>query len=226
MKTTETENKKQKHVSVQIYERRTIRNGTLEKAVMLILLTFLLFAVSKAEENTTESKWQFALSSGVHSFYAPVENLKWDNPGWVISAGANRMMGQKQFFSVGLQAQFAQHQFLGNTSVLQALGQFHPVFFKKMELGIGTGAGYRFSAYPYPTLSWDGTSWNEGKKYKGMVQIPLQLSIAYCSISISSLKVIPFISYQLQAMLGYNPDFDPLPDSNIMAGFKFQVKHY
>jgi len=225
MKTIETENKKQKYVTVQTRERYKIRNGTLEKVVMLILLTFLLFAVSKAEENTTDSKWQFVLSSGVHSFYAPVENLKWDNPGWVISAGVNRMLGQIQYFSVGMQLQFAQHEFLGSASILQVLGQFQPVLFKKIELGIGTGAGYRLSAYPYATFHWDGTSWNDGKKYKGMVQMPLQLSIAYRSFSISSLKVIPFISYQLQAMFGYNPDFDPLPDSNIMAGFRFQFRN-
>jgi len=225
MKTIETENKKQKYVTVQTRERSTSRNGTLEKVVMLILLIFLVFAVSKAEENTIESKWQYVFSSGVHSFYAPVENLKWDNPGWVISAGGNRMMGQKQYFSVGLQLQFAQQEFLGSASVLQVLGQFHPVVFKKIELGIGTGAGYRLSTYPYSTFNWDGTSWNDGKKYKGMVQIPLQLSIAYRSLSISSYKVIPFISYQLQAMFGYNPDFDPLPDSNFMAGFKFQFRN-
>jgi len=226
MKTIQTENKKQKDVTVQTRERYTIRSGTWEKVLMLVLLTFLVVAVSKAEENTTESKWQFVLSSGVHSFYAPVENLKWDNPGWVISAGANRMLGQKQYFSVGLQLQFAQQEFLGSASVLQVLGQFYPVLFKKIELGIGTGAGYRLSGYPYPTLYWEDTSWNDGKKYKGMVQIPLQLSIAYRSFSISSLKVIPFISYQLQAMFGYNPDFDPLPDSNIMAGFKFQFRNF
>jgi hypothetical protein len=105
-------------------------------------------------------------------------------------------------------------------------GQFIPVIFKKnVELGFGTGLGYRFSGYPSQPLKSNGDSWEEGKNFKGIVQIPLQLSAGYRSILISSVSLTPFFSYQLQAMFGYNPDFDPLPDSNFMLGFKFKFNN-
>ena len=95
-----------------------------------------------------------------------------------------------------------------------------------MELGIGMGAGYRFSECPSKTYKWSEYTWENGKKFKGMVQIPVQLSAGFREIQFSSLGVTPFIAYQLKALFGYNPDFDPLPDSNVMFGFKFHFNRY
>jgi hypothetical protein len=190
---------------------------------LLILLFPLHFLQLNAKVDETRHLWQFTISSGMHSFYAPVENLKWDNPGLAVSAGINWLLGQKQFFSLGLQVQFAKNDFQGNATSLQLLGQFTPVVFKRAELGIGTGAGYRFSGYPSASVKWDGNVWKEGKMVKGIIQIPLQLSLGYRSIDITSVSITPFVSWQLQAMFGYNPDFDPLPDSNFMIGFKFKL---
>lgn len=220
MKTTETENRNKEFAPGFIPGRGKFLNQRQQKmllpAVLLILFLQIITNV-KAEK----SQWQYSISSGVHSFYAPVENLKWDNPAFAVSAGVNRLFGAKQFFSLGLQVDFAANEIQGNATSLQLLGQITPVLFKKLELGFGTGAGYRFSGYPSNPLKWNGTSWENGKKFKGIVQIPVQLSAGFRSIEVSNLEVIPFVAYQMKAMFGYNPDFDPLPDSQIMFGFKF-----
>ena len=224
MKTIKTEKGKQ-HVSAR--HNRTLNkslNYGLEKFLMIISL-LLLFIQLNAKVNENKESWQFTISSGVHSFYAPIENLKWDNPGFAISGGINRLLGQKQRFSAGLQLQYGQNKYQGNATSLQILGQFLPVILKKIEFGIGTGIGYRLSAYPSQSLKWDGELWEEGKNFKGIVQIPLQLSAGYRSIQLSSVNVTPIVSYQLQAMFGYNPDFDPLPDSSFMIGFKFNFNN-
>ncbi len=195
-------------------------NQRQEKLLMIVLLLVLLLQIT-FKVNAIKNSLQYTFSSGIHSFYAPVENLKWDNPAYAISAGVNRLFGAKQIFSLGLQAEFAANEIQGNATSLQLLGQFTPVLFKKLELGIGTGAGYRFSGYPSATYKWNENNWEDGEKFKGIIQIPIQLSIGFRSIQFSSLRVIPFIAYQMKAMFGYNPDFDPLPDSSIMFGFKF-----
>ncbi|MCK3685974.1 hypothetical protein [Maribellus sp. YY47] len=223
MKTIKTENNEQEFVPGLKEDRDKFLNGMIEKAIMLLLLLLLLFCISRAEEQVKETKWQFDISTGIHAFYAPVENLKWDNPGLVTSVGLNRMLGQKKVFSVGLQFQYEQSQYLGNASSLQFIAQFLPVILRKIELGVGFGAGYRLSGYPTKTLSWDGDLWEKGKNFKGIFQIPLQFSVGFRSIRLAYFAVTPFIAYQLQALLGYNPDFDPLPDSTISCGFKFQL---
>lgn len=221
MKTTETENRNKEFAPGFNSGRGKFLNQRKEKMLLpaVLLIFFLQITANvKAEKN----QWQYTISSGIHSFYAPVENLKWDNPAFAVSAGVNRLFGSKQFFSLGLQAEFAANKIQGNATNLQLLGQFTPVLFQKLELGFGTGAGYRFSGYPSDPLKWNGTSWENGKKFKGIVQIPVQLSAGFRSIEVSNLEIIPFVAYQMKAMFGYNPDFDPLPDSQIMFGFKFR----
>lgn len=221
MKTTETENRNKEFAPGFIPGRGKFLNQRQQKMLLPAVLLILFLQITtnvKAEKN----QWQYSISSGVHSFYAPVENLKWDNPAFSVSAGVNRLFGDKQFFSVGLQAEFAANKIQGNATSVQLLGQFTPVLLKRIELGFGTGAGYRFSGYPSDPLKWNGSSWENGKKFKGIVQIPVQLSVGFRSVRISDTEIIPFVAYQMKALFGYNPDFDPLPDSQIMFGFKFQ----
>lgn len=221
MKTTETENRNKEFAPGFIPGRGKFLNQRQQKMLLpaVLLIFFLQITTNvKAEKN----QWQYSISSGVHSFYAPVENLKWDNPAFAVSAGVNRLFGDKQFFSVGLQAEFAANKIQGNATSVQLLGQFTPVLLKRIEQGFGTGAGYRFSGYPSDPLKWNGTSWENGKKFKGIVQIPVQLSVGFRSVRVSDTEIIPFVAYQMKALFGYNPDFAPLPDSQIMFGFKFR----
>jgi hypothetical protein len=69
------------------------------------------------------------LSSGVHSFYAPVENLKWDNPGFAVSGGINRLLGQKQLFSAGLQLGYGQNKYQGDAAKSAASGTIFTCYF-------------------------------------------------------------------------------------------------
>ena len=221
MKTIDTETEKQKFAPGLKPGRDKFLNHRQDKFLMIVFLLLLLLQIT-AKVNAIKNELQYTVSSGMHSIYAPVKNLKWENPAFAVSAGINRIFGEERFFSVGFQAEFAPQKYQGNATSLQLLGQFTPVIFKNMELGIGTGAGYRFSEYPSKTYKWSENTWENGKKFKGMLQIPVQLSAGFREIQFSSLGVTPFIAYQLKAMFGYNPDFDPLPDSNIMFGFKFQ----
>ena len=221
MKTTKTENKE--FVPGNKPNRYKFVNQKHGKLLIIELLLVLLMQAT-LKVNANKNVMQYTVSSGMHSIYAPVENLKWENPAFAVSAGINRIFGERRFFSVGFQAEFAPQTYQGNATSLQLLGQFTPVIFKNVELGIGTGAGYRFSEYPSKTYKWSENTWENGKKFKGMVQIPVQLSAGFREIQFSSLGVTPFIAYQLKAMFVYNPDFDPLPDSSIMFGFKFSIQ--
>lgn len=192
-----------------------------EKVVITALFVFLLLQFN-IKAYAGDDKWQFTIASGIHSFYAPVENLKWDNSRFMVSGGINLLLGQKQLFSAGLQFGYAQNSYQGDAVSLQFLVQVLPVTFKRIELGFGTGAGYRFSGYPSSPLKWNGNSWEDTNKYKGIFQIPFQLSAGFRSLNFASVQVIPFAAYHLQALFGYNPDFVPLPDSSLMFGFKFR----
>lgn len=186
-----------------------------------VLLFFLSLTISvSAENDETRQPWQFVVSTGIHSYYAPVENLKWGQADFAASLGINKLFGQKQQFAVGIQSQFSQYEFQGDAVGLQLLAQFTPAIFRRIELGVGTGAGYRFSFYRSKPLKWNGPDWVEGKSYEGIIQVPVQISVGYRSIRFGSCNIRPFAAYQLQALFGYSPDLSPLPDSNLMVGLK------
>ncbi|MFA5330189.1 MAG: hypothetical protein WC384_20510 [Prolixibacteraceae bacterium] len=186
-----------------------------------VLLFFLSLAISVSARNSkTRHPWQFAISTGIHSYYAPVENLKWGQADFAASLGINKLLGQKQQFAIGLQGQFSQYEFQGDAVGLQLLAQFTPAIFRRFELGLGTGAGYRLSLYSSKPLKWNGDQWEKGNSFKGVIQVPVQISAAYRSVKIGSCDIRPFVAYQLQALFGYSPDLSPLPDSNLMFGLK------
>lgn len=192
------------------------------KAMKQILILFLMscFAGGIAKGQRTDQPWQVDLSAGLHSFYAPVEHLKWKRPELVTTASLNKLLGPKQLFSVGLQVGYARNNYQGDALFVQLMGQLTPVIAQKVELGIGLGAGYRFALYPSSSLKWDGTSWNKGKSFKGVIQAPLQFSLGYRSLRMQSLEFRPYIAYQMQALFRYSPDLSPLPVSNFLMGVK------
>lgn len=191
------------------------------KLFMLVLLLFPSRQLSaKAADDT--GKWQYTIATGLHSFYAPIENLKWDRPESVTAIGINRMLGKREIFSLAMQFQYARNQYQGDAGSAQLLAQFLPLILRKVEVGLGLGAGYRLAFYPSSPLKWDGSQWITGSAYKGMLQVPVQASVGYRSVKLQKLAIIPFVACQMQALFGYNPDYSPLPDSNFMFGFKFQ----
>lgn len=213
-----TETKVQKFNFFIGRKRLFVRFG---KIIMLVMLLFPSKPLS-AKAVDDEGKWQYTIATGLHSFYAPVENLKWDRPESVTAIGINRMLGKQEVFSLAMQFQYARNQYQGDAGSAQLLAQFLPLILRKIEVGLGLGAGYRFALYPSSPLKWNGTQWTTGSAYKGMLQVPVQASAGYRSIKLQKLAITPFIACQMQALFGYNPDYSPLPDSNFMFGFKFQ----
>ena len=187
---------------------------------IFIFLYLSFFIARSANGQRTDQPWQLDVSAGLHSFYAPVEHLKWKRPEFVTTAAVNKLLNRKQLFSVGLQVGYARNNYQGDALFVQLIGQITPVIAEKIEIGIGLGAGYRFALYPSSPLKWDGSNWIKGKPFKGVVQAPIQLSLGYRSIRFQLLEFRPYAAYQLQALFGYSPDLSPLPVSNFLLGMK------
>lgn len=187
-------------------------------------LTIFLFAVSLMSEaqQRTDQPWQLDVAAGLHSFYAPAEHLQWKRPELVTTAGWSKPLGKKQTFEVTLQLGYARNNYQGDAVFLQLLGKFQPVIAQKVELGLGLGFGYRLAFYPSKAQKWNGEAWTKGSAFKGMYQVPAQLSIGYRSLHLDRYEIRPYVAYQLQALLGYNPDLSPLPVSAALLGLKIQ----
>ena len=185
-----------------------------------VIFFLLLSAAMQSRAQRTDQPWQVDVAAGLHSFYAPVENLKFQRPERVATAAVHKLLHPKQLFSVGLQVGFARNNYQGDALFFQLVGQITPVIADRIELGVGLGAGYRFAFYPSSPQQWNGSEWRKGKPFQGIIQAPVQLSIGYRSIKWQALEIRPYAAYQLQALFGYNPDLSPLPVSNFLMGLK------
>lgn len=188
------------------------------------LLTILLLAACLfgAGQERTDQPWQLDVAAGLHSFYAPVEHLEWRRPELITTAGWGKPLGKKQTFEVTLQLGYARNNYQGDALFLQLLGKVQPVIAQKVEIGLGLGFGYRLAFYPSQARKWTGSEWTKGSAFKGVYQVPVQLSAGYRSLHLDGYTIRPYVAYQLQALLGYSPDLSPLPVSAALLGLKIQ----
>lgn len=177
---------------------------------------------AQAKNQRTDQPWQLDVAAGLHSFYAPLNDLKPARPELLTTAGLGKPLGHKQQFAVTLHVGYARNNYQGDAVYLQLLGQYTPVIANKIEAGIGLGFGYRFAFYSSPSQKWNGHNWEKGSPAKGMYQVPVQLSLGYRSLKLDRYELRPYLAYQLQALLGYNPDLSPLPISAGLLGLKIQ----
>ena len=156
------------------------------KRTLLISLVVAMLGFGKGgfAQARTDNPWQIDLSAGLQSFYAPVQNLRWERPELVTMAGIGKPLGPKQHFEVGLQVGYARNNYQGDALFLQIMGKYTPLVAGKIEAGIGIGVGYRIGLYPSDALKWNGSDWISRKSFKGMLQVPLQVSLGYRSIEL------------------------------------------
>lgn len=192
----------------------------MKKMKLSILLAMGTMTLSWLRAQSPASSWQVDLAAGTHSVYAPVKNLKYDPTGLITQIGVYHHTGSRQVFSMGFQFGLSGSKSMGDASFAQLVARFTPVIAKHLELGLSTGIGYRLSGYPGSTLTWDGQDWQKGKKFKGLFQVPLQLSLGYRSVKIQNIRLSPYLAYQVQGVFGYSPDLSFLPLSSYSFGLK------
>lgn len=193
----------------------------MKKIILSILLALGTIATSWLRGQSPASSWQFDLAAGTHSIYAPIKNLKYDHTGLITQFGVYHQPGSgRQVFSMGIQVGLAKSKSLGDATSAQLIARFTPVIAKHIELGIGTGVGYRLAGYPRSSLTWDGNDWQKGKKFKGLIQVPLQLSMGYRSVKFQNIRLSPYVACQVQGVFGYSPDLSFLPVTSYSFGLK------
>ena len=192
---------------------------------LIIILSFLFtigaFKLS-AQQHTKPIGYEIA--AGLQTYYAPFlkATLKGTQP--VFMAGVHQPLNVKNSLGLTLRLGYNRHKQQGDALFTQLLFNYTPLVAKKIELGIGAGAGYQFAFYPSTPLKWNGAEWVKGKATKAVIQVPAQVSIGYRGIETAKGRYTPYVSYQLNALFKYSPDLTPLPSSFFLLGVKYSAK--
>ncbi|MEJ0106543.1 MAG: hypothetical protein WDO19_30135 [Bacteroidota bacterium] len=67
------------------------------KKISLIFLLFLLCAENYIRAQRTDQPWQLDIAAGLHSYYAPVEHLKWSRPELITTAAFINCLAQNNY---------------------------------------------------------------------------------------------------------------------------------
>ncbi len=189
---------------------------------------FLLFcfSIGLLSSLSAQNQTLVDVSAGVQAFHIPLKGFSYNNPQPVVMAGVHQSLNRRQTLGLTLRIGYARHKYQGDALTLQALFQYTPVVANHLELGIGIGGGYRCWFHPSRSLQWTGSEWKNGRAYKGVIQVPLQLSMGYRGISTHQGEFRPYIAYQLGAHFGYTPDLTPMPTSTFLVGVKYAPKQH
>lgn len=160
------------------------------------------------------------ISAGIFSYHLPASDYKFSGTKPIVNLGLHRFTGPKEKLSIGVQIAIARNKTQGDAYQVHGSIHYSPVKSEYISLSIGTGLGYQISKYPSSSLIWNKNEWQQGKKYKGVIPIPIDLSLSFKRLSIDNNFIQPFISYRLQGHLRYSSNLNPLPKSNFLVGIK------
>lgn len=193
------------------------------KLNLIIILSVLQLAIASAVSAQQRKPLGFELATGVQSYYAPFFKSELSGLQSVTLAGVHKPLNKKNTVGVSFRLGYNRHTKQGDALFTQALFQYNPVVAKHIEFGVGVGAGYQLSFYPSAPLKWNGTEWVEGKAAKGVIQVPVLMSIGYHGIKTKTGLFTPYAAYQVNALFRYSPDLTPLPSSYFLLGVKFST---
>ncbi len=94
--------------------------------------------------------------------------------------------------------------------------------FGRLEAGLDLGLGYQYVRAPREQYNWDGDDWQRVHGGKGMLFVPLGMRLGYRSIHLGQAELRPFVAFQQQVALGYNPSLPLLPVSVFSIGQTLQ----
>lgn len=192
---------------------------------LILLNALFLLGFSGAIFAQTYSKTSFDLSVGVHAYFLPGLKARFSAPQPIVMLGVYRGLGEKQNLQAGVTLGYQRHPYQGDGLFAQTQVRYEPTIGKIFQPSIGLGLGYQLAYYPSKSLEWDGDSWNQGKKFKGVMQVPLRLALGFKGISSHYGQITPYVAYQSNLLFGYSPDLSPFPVTALVGGIKFSPKH-
>ncbi|AEE49378.1 MAG TPA: hypothetical protein PLC89_28610 [Haliscomenobacter sp.] len=186
----------------------------------LLSLLFCLTCGLRAEAQNL-SRTSFDLSIGLHSFFLPGIGAKFSAPKPIVMLGLYRGLGEKQTVQAGVTLGYSRNAHQGDGLFAQTQIRYEPTLGKSLQPSIGTGIGYQWAYHPSAPREWNGEAWVHGKKFKGVVQVPLRLALGFKGINAGHGQFTPYVAYQTNLLMGYSPDLSPLPVTALVGGFKF-----
>jgi hypothetical protein len=194
--------------------------------IFFVLLNILVSRANAQSETQKRSYSNFpvVITLQFHSLAMPFNNFKGNFSNVGIGVGTEVSYNRKQSFTQQVQAVWYCNRTVGNGLLIFTQPSWRPALYKSLFGEVKAGVGYLYSFRPVDSYQQVNGEWvSVGHKGKGMLTIPLAVSLGYNS-AFENISIAPFVSYQFMVMSGYNKSIPIVPQTFVQVGSRIHMK--
>lgn len=184
----------------------------------------LALSVQAQSDPTHYSDFPIILSVQFHAFTLPFRDVKANFSNVGFGVGTEVSLGGSNYWVQQINAIWYHNKALGNGLMLYTQTTWRPGIGSEGFGEVKAGLGYLHSFRPVASLKQVNGNWvSAGHKGKGMLTLPVGISIGYNSVSNNGM-VSPFLTYQFMPVLGYNQSIPVVPETLIQPGVRIHQR--
>jgi hypothetical protein len=181
------------------------------------------FAVAQTDSPTTYSRFPLVVSIQFHAFSVPLHDLTHNFRNVGIGLGTEINYNRKANLVQQLSMVWYRNQAMGNGLLFYTQGAWRPEIQSDFFTELKAGVGYLLSFRPVDSYEQKNGNWiSAGRKGKGMLTLPLGVSVGY-NTQIGSTPISPFVSYQFLVVSGYNTSIPIVPETLVQIGSRIHL---
>jgi hypothetical protein len=189
-----------------------------KKTLLLAFVPLAVFGQVAAQSEKEYRNFPLVISLQFHALSLPFRDLKSNlgNVGVVLGTEVSHNGGHDwaQQFSV----LWIRNRAVGNGILIHTQTAWRPTIGAGVYTEVKAGAGYLYAFRPTESYRPVNGTWvGVGHKGKGMLAVPVGVSIGYNKYS-SETYVSPFVSYQFVVLSGYNKSIPIVPETLLQVG--------
>jgi hypothetical protein len=154
-----------------------------------------------------------------HAFAVPFHDLKSNFRNVGIGLGTEVSYTGNQKFVQQLSVVWYRNKTIGNGWLVYTQPVWRPGIGDNFYAELKAGIGYLLASRPAPALRQTHGEWKtSGHRGKGMLTLPVGISVGGNVQTSGQAMVSPFVSYQLLVVSGYNKSVPAVPETLVQVG--------
>lgn len=192
---------------------------------LAIIVGFLsTFSALAQETSGTYSDFPIIITVQFHALSLPFNNLKANFKNVGIGIGTEVSHNKKHSWVTQVGVLWYHNKHIGNGFMPHAQTVWRPSLSDEIYTELKAGAGYLLSSRPVQSWKYVNGKWGSAaRKGKGMLAIPIGVSVGYNAITNDAL-LSSFVTYQFMLVSGYNASLPVVPETILQTGVRIHRK--
>jgi hypothetical protein len=188
-------------------------------SIILLFVAGLVIPVqSQSDVSQHHRNFPVVITLQFHALSMPFKKMlsNFKHPG--IGIGSEISLNGNHNWAQQVTAMWYRNSAVGNGILLYTQVAWRPWIGSHVYGEIKAGLGYEYSFRPTESYKFENGKWQSvGRRGKGMLAIPVGVSLGYSRYSIDT-YISPFASYQFLLLKGYSSSIPIVPQTLIQVG--------